>query len=69
MLCRVFAFSPDLWFVDMYDILVFGLRRLSFWHGGFLCLRLRNKSFLCIGLSMLEGDMILKLKTSHGLAN
>jgi hypothetical protein len=30
MLCGVFALDPDLWVVDVNDILTFGSRRMSF---------------------------------------
>jgi hypothetical protein len=34
---------------------------MSFRHGDSLLLGLRNKSYICIGLSLLEADVILKL--------
>jgi hypothetical protein len=69
MLYRVFAFGLDPWVMNVHDILAFGSRMMSFRHGGYLHSRLRNKSYLCIGLSLLGGDLILKLKTSHRLAD
>jgi hypothetical protein len=69
MLCGVFAFSPNPWVVDINDILTFRSRMKSFRHRGSLLSRPRNKSYLCIRLSMLGVDLILKLKTSHGLAD
>ena len=58
-----------LWCLDVNDTLAFGLRMMSFQHGGSLLSRPRNKSYLYIRLSLLGADMILKLKTSHGLAD
>jgi hypothetical protein len=69
MLYRVFAFGSDPWVVNVYNILTFGSRMMSFRHGAYLHSRLRIKSYLCIELSLLGGDMILKLKTSHGLVD
>jgi hypothetical protein len=36
---------------------------------GFLLSGPKNKSYLCIELSLLRANLILKLKTSNGLAN
>jgi hypothetical protein len=69
MLCGYFAFGLNLWIVDVNDILAFKLKKMSFWHGGSLLSGPMNKSYICIGLSLLGTDLILKLKTSHGLAN
>jgi hypothetical protein len=38
MLCGVFAFDPDLWVIDVNDILTFGSRKMSF-DLGFFALR------------------------------
>jgi hypothetical protein len=69
MLYGVFVFGLDLWVVDVNDILAFGSRMMTFWHGGSLLSRSKNKSYLCIGLSLLRVYVILKLKTNRGLTN
>jgi hypothetical protein len=44
MLCGVFTFSPDLWIVDVNDILAFELRKMSFRHEDFLFSRSKNNN-------------------------
>jgi hypothetical protein len=41
--------------------------RVSAW--GFSTRRSRNKSYLCIGMSLSEVDLLLYLKISHGLVD
>jgi hypothetical protein len=69
MFYEVFAFGPNPWVVDVNNILAFGLRMISFWHGGSLFSRPMNKNYLCIGLSLFGADLILKPNTRHGLAD
>jgi hypothetical protein len=49
-------------------ILAFGSRMISFGWGS-LPLMSRNKSYLCIGLSLFGADLLFKLKISHKLTD
>jgi hypothetical protein len=70
MLRGVFAFGSDpSRVVNVNNILTFGSRRMSLWHGGSLLSRPRNKHYLCIGLSLSSADLLLNLKTSNGLTD
>jgi hypothetical protein len=49
-------------------ILAFGLRRMSFGLGSLSSVP-RNKSYLCIVLSMFGANLLFRLKISHRLAD
>jgi hypothetical protein len=57
---EVFVYDPDPWVVDEIYILAFRSRRKSFGMG-FSTLMSRNKSYLCIGMSLYGPDLSLYL--------
>jgi hypothetical protein len=54
--------------VNVICFLALGLRRMSFGMG-FLLLKPRKMSYLCIELNLSETDLMLQLKISYGLAD
>jgi hypothetical protein len=65
----IFAFGPNLWVVDVSDILVFRIEEDKYWPGGSLFSRPRNKCYLCIGWCLFGTNLKLNLMISHRLAD
>jgi hypothetical protein len=58
----------DLWVVDVIRFLARRLRKMSFGMG-FLLLRPKKMSYICIELNLFGTDMMLQLKINHELAD
>jgi uncharacterized protein YebE (UPF0316 family) len=69
MFVSISTFGPNLWVVDVNNILTFRVEEDKYWLGGSLLARSRNKCYLCIGWCLFGINLKLNMMISHRLAD